>query len=865
MGTARWSSGGLLLIGATAWASDTTWEQIVGERLESQARAIQWHGEQPLAMMPAIEPNASFNSESVVLSDAEGELLSLSFVRWGRDDAMETIAARQPTEGACIVGLQAAPDGSCIRTLERDHGAITEWWVGLDAGLEQGWTVNAPPPGAGPIRFETEVEGALLVEAGGDSGWLTDATGQLWQVNTVIAWDATGAPLPARIDAIDSRLVVSVDDTGASWPITVDPVYTTAATVLNGYDPGDLFGASVSDAGDINGDGYDDVIVGAYGVYSIGAAYVFEGSSAGMDVDADTSLSGNSIGDDFGWSVSGAGDINDDGYDDVIVGAPGASDGEGEAHTFAGSPTGILSTPDAVLTTSELGAAFGWSVSSAGDLDDDGYDDVIVGAPGVDGGGEVYTYHGASGGIETAISATLSDPTGNGLFGWSVSDAGDVDSDNYDDVIVGAINGAGVYIGTPLGLDTLVNTVLTGSNDFGWSVSGAGDINSDGYDDVIVGAPGGDSASSYLGAAGGVIASANTTIYGPGTGDDFGSTVSGTGDVNGDGYDDVIVGSVIGEAYVYGGGAAGLDSAANTTLTGTGGFGTSVSGAGDVNGDGYNDVIVGASGISAGTGAAYLFHGYCIDVDADSYCIYDDCDDTDATVNEESAFYADVDGDGYGDVADMVLDCTAPSGYVPDDTDCDDDEAAAYPGASEICDEIDNDCDGVVDEGALITFYADSDGDGFGDDAISVEDCTPPPGYTDQGNDCDDDEAASNPDAEEVCDRIDNDCDGEIDEDVQSTWHPDTDGDGFGGVANTVDACDQPSGYVADATDCDDDEAGTYPEADDPPGDGVDSNCDGTDPIRWVQGGASCATATGNVRWMGLLMLMLLLRRRTER
>lgn len=866
MGTSRWSSGGLLLIGAAAWAGDTTWEQGVQERLQSQARAILWNGAQPLAAMPAIASIARFDNEKVTLSGSEGELLSLSFIGWGRDHFMEDIAARRPAQGACIVGLQNAPDGSCIRVLERDHGTLTEWWIGLDAGLEQGWTIDAPPMGSGPVRFETKVEGALAVEASGDGGWLTDAAGQLWQISAVTAWDATGALLPTRIDAVDHRLVVSVDDTGAVWPVTVDPVYTSAASVLSGYEPGDLFGTSVSDAGDVNGDGYDDVIVGAYGVYNVGAAYVFEGSASGIDVDADTSLSGSSLGDDFGWSVSGAGDVDGDGYDDVIVGAPGTDSASGAVHVYLGSSSGIRSSSESTRSLSETGAAFGWSVSGAGDLDGDGYSDVIVGAPGADAGdGEVYTFHGSSSGPSTTATTSLPALSTTGLFGWSVSDAGDVNDDGYDDVVIGGADAVSVYIGTPLGLDTLVSTSLTGSSDFGWSVSGAGDIDGDGYDDIIVGSPGADSAFTYQGSPSGIASSVATVLYGPGSGDDYGTSVSGVGDVNGDGYDDVLVGSGAGEAYVYSGGAAGVDTADTSDLTGTAGFGESISGAGDVNGDGYRDVIVGAAGVSSATGAAYIFYGYCIDEDTDGYCVYDDCDDANGAVNEESAFYRDVDGDGYGDLAEMVYDCAAPSGYVSDATDCDDDEPAANPAAVEICDEIDNDCDGGVDEDVQSTWYADSDGDGFGDDAIAVEDCTPPAGYVEEGSDCDDLQAAANPDATEICDELDNDCDGAVDEDIQSTWYPDLDSDGFGGIANAVDACEQPSGYVADNTDCDDSAATTYPDADDPPGDGVDANCDGIDPSRWVQGGASCATATGSAGWTGLLMLMMLLRRRTER
>jgi hypothetical protein len=851
----------LLLIGATAWASDTAWETVVQERIQSNARAIQWLGDDPVAVMPAIAAVAHFSGDGVVLSDAEGELLSLSFVEWGRDGAMAPVAARQPTQGECIVGPQLAPDGRCIRSLARDHGTVTEWWIGLDAGLEQGWTVPSPPDGEGPIRFETEVSGALMVEASGDVGWLTDPTGQLWQVSAVVAWDALGHTLPSRIDARDNRLIVSVDDDGAVWPITVDPVYTTADSTLVGYDLNDQFGFSVSDAGDVNSDGYDDVIVGAPGVYGIGAAYIFEGASSGVDVDADASLSGSSSGDEFGYAVSGAGDVNGDGYDDVIIGAPGADD-NGAVAIYQGSAAGIELTTGSTISSPALYAAFGLSVSGAGDVNGDGYDDVIVGAP-YALSSAAYIHLGSSLGVEGTADAALFSPTSAILFGYAVSDAGDINDDGYDDVAVSAYLEANVFVGTSLGLDTLVSTTITGTNDFGFSLSGAGDVNGDGYDDIIVGYPAAESADVYLGSSSGMGTSGITFSGAIGSG--FGSMVSDAGDVNGDGYDDIIVGSFSNQATVFHGSSSGGDTVAAASLSGVGAYGLSVSGAGDVNGDGYDDVIVGASEALSFIGEAHIYLGHCIDDDADEYCVYEDCDDADPDVNQVRTWYADSDGDGYGDVSLSVLECTPPSGYIADDSDCDDADSAANPGAVEVCDDIDNDCDGDIDEGVLSTWYADFDDDGYGDPGSPLEDCEETSGYVADDTDCDDEEPAAYPTATEICDELDNDCDGDIDEDLTETFYPDLDGDGFGNLANSIEACSLPSGYVEDSTDCDDNEATTHPGADDLPDDGIDGNCDGVDPSRWVQGGASCATTSGSGGWAGLLLMMVLLRRRTER
>ena len=233
----------------------------------------------------------------------------------------------------------------------------------------------------------------------------------------------------------------------------------------------------------------------------------------------------------------------------------------------------------------------------------------------------------------------------------------------------------------------------------------------------------------------------------------------------------------------------------------------------------------------------------CDDTDSTSYPGADElCDgadnNCDGTTDEDTAidatlWYADSDADSYGDSSVSLSSCDQPSGYVPDDTDCNDAAAEALPGGEEVCDDLDNDCDGDVDEDAtdLVTYYADLDSDGYGDSDTSVASCETPGGYVADGTDCDDGASFTHPDADEICDGVDNNCDGTIDEDGinPDTFYADADGDGFGDASVTVQDCSAPSGYVSDNTDCDDTEAGAFPGGSEVPYDGIDNDCDGAD------------------------------------
>jgi hypothetical protein len=244
----------------------------------------------------------------------------------------------------------------------------------------------------------------------------------------------------------------------------------------------------------------------------------------------------------------------------------------------------------------------------------------------------------------------------------------------------------------------------------------------------------------------------------------------------------------------------------------------------DADGDGY------AAGVDCDDGSAAVFPG------ADELCngIDDDCDgetDEDDAVDAEP-WFADTDGDGYGDAGSSTTACEQPSGHVSDDTDCDDSDAAVFPGADEYCNGVDDDCDTETDElDALdiVVWYGDGDGDGYGVSEDLQIACDQPKGYVEADGDCDDADKAVNPSASELCDGIDNDCDDLADEDDATdapTWYADSDSDSYGDATSSTSACGQPSGYVADDTDCDDGDTSVNPGATELC-DGADNDCDG--------------------------------------
>jgi FG-GAP repeat len=458
---------------------------------------------------------------------------------------------------------------------------------------------------------------------------------------------------------------VYVVDSSAGVAYVLHGGPSTGAARLASGQSNSLFGVDVAGAGDLNGDGYADVAVSApwfdAGQPDEGAAFVFAGSAAGIargdPATAATQLESDQANARFGYPVAAAGDVNGDGYDDLLVGASRyamAGPSAAAVFVFLGSATGIADGgPASAASALELDwmpfATTTWVHSLASeDVNGDRHRDVIAGSIHWD---EDYSkrnvvaiFHGAESGIASGNSATAATVIEDEYYlsDWAkAAGAGDVNGDGYGDLIVGdrrydGWGAAFVFHGTAAGIasgglmgaaNTLIDYESGWYGEFGASVAAAGDVNGDGYGDVIVGSAA--SGDGWLGLD--QPASAAYVFHGSSSGigdggpetaathlraDQFnaymGEAVAAAGDVNGDGYGDVIVGAPGvnahgGAAYAFLGGPAGVASGGPEVAAlrigpgdPDGRLGLSVAGAGDVNGDGAADLIVGSNGYELG-------------------------------------------------------------------------------------------------------------------------------------------------------------------------------------------------------------------------------------------------------------------------
>ena len=523
-----------------------------------------------------------------------------------------------------------------------------------------------------------------------------------------------GAPGYDAGETNEGAAFVYLASLGDYTPYSQDP--STASARLESNQANACLGAKVASAGDVNGDGYADVIVGApyydAGETDEGAAFVFLGGPSGIvgrdPTTAAARFEANQPNAHLGGSVASAGDVNGDGYDDVIVGAseydaPLAD--EGAAFVFLGGPTGVSGNDPASAATriesNQLGAKLGTSVAGAGDVNGDGYADVIVGAPlyyaGETEEGAAFVFHGGPTGIAdgnpgNAATRLQSDGAGR-KFGSIVLGGADFNGDGYADVVVYAPDipnnsqreaGIYVFLGRMGGIPdaSIASADASIADGPSWMIGtavGIGDLDGDGFTDLYF--SGTFSSSPFLphifcvpGGSPGVSGdfySAGTRLYSSQNGSGIGWSVAGAGDVNGDGYADVIVGAPYydggetdeGAVFLFLGSATGIQdgdesgAAARLESDQAGAhFGWSVAAAGDVNEDGYADVIVGAPDYDAGEtdeGAAFVFHGDASGISnghASAAAKRLESNQAGARFGASVAGAGDVNGDGYADV-----------------------------------------------------------------------------------------------------------------------------------------------------------------------------------------------------------------------
>ncbi len=679
--------------GPPSGAPSDQWAATAQQGIAAGEYAAQAEGEGLRITNRAQDLRGTFDADGLTVTTRAGVgEVSLSLDAWGRDGDLVAAAGVAPEAGACLAGGQIDPFGECLRRVEYARPGLVEWWENRAEGLEQGFTVTAAPDGAGPLVFDLALTGARA-EIDGAEALLVREGGAPLRFSKLAAWDERGRVLPATMEQTESGLRILVDDTGAIGTITVDPLLTTAGWAEDSDQATAYYGFSVASAGDVNGDGFGDVVIGAYlydnGATDEGRAYVYLGAGSGLATTAAWTGEANQAFAHFGWSVASAGDVNGDGYGDLVVGADlydNGSANEGRASVYLGSASGLATSAAWTAESDQAAARMGVSVASAGDVNGDGYSEVIVGAHlyanGSTAEGRASLYMGSASGLATSAAWTGESNQTSAWFGWSVASAGDVNGDGYGDVAVGSHlydNGStdegrvSVFHGSASGLGTTAS--WTGESNlasayFGYSTASAGDVNGDGYGDLVVGAYAYDNgstdegrASVYLGSSSGLASSAAWTAESDQAAAYFGWSVAGAGDINGDGYGDVVVGAYAydngstdeGAAFAFYGSSGGLAttaawSAESGQAAAYAGF--SVASAGDVDGDGFGDVLVGSYAYDNGStdeGSVSLYKGSGAGLGTASAWT-GEAGQTSAYAGASVASAGDVNGDGYGDV-----------------------------------------------------------------------------------------------------------------------------------------------------------------------------------------------------------------------
>ncbi len=579
------------------------------------------------------------------------------------------------------------------------HDGLIEWFISTAHGIEHGWTIPSRPEGDDePGWIGLRVEGNLTMRLvdDGSGAFLVDRRGDVRLIyGWIKAWDANGNPVQAELAPGPWGVGVRFHDRDAVYPVTIDPLLYSGWA----FEPDQASAAGncgcidnglrTRTAGDVNGDGYSDIIIGSAlfdgpAGADEGRVWVFHGGPLGPNPAyvPDWTANGGSAGGRFGIGAAGVGDVNGDGFDDIV--ATARLHGNGTVYVWYGSPTGLgpNGTP--------ANAAFAWQSTvgacellidgPAGDLNGDGFDDIALGCPTV---GRVIVFFGSAAGI--VLSATnpwinAGNPVQAGSqFGSRVTGAGDVNADGFADLAVSAPffnNGGGadgkvfLYLGSAgFAADPNPDTVIsgTGGEQLGRGLAGVGDTNGDGYADLAIGAPehgGRGKVHVHHGTVAGLSATPAASREWPGPGSQqYGFTVAAGGDLDSDGFGDIVVGAPLafgnqGAIYVTHGqpGMGFVASAGDDQyLGGTMGIqlGHDLGCAGDVNGDGFTDIVASAapfySNPELNEGVVRLFFGKPQMPFLERRTTYNGV--ANAETGKAVAYVGDLNGDGFTDWA----------------------------------------------------------------------------------------------------------------------------------------------------------------------------------------------------------------------
>ena len=621
-----------------------------------------------------------------------------------------------------------------------------------DSGIRQDFIVHKKIESDGLLKVKIEISTPFKLIASKEKLVHVKNGKSFVSYENLNVFDANQIKLPAHFELEKNTLAIVVDDRNAKYPITIDPLSTTPnwSTEQNQADAS--FGYAIAFAGDVNYDGYGDVIVGApnydNGFTDEGAVFLYYGSSTGLNSTPAWSYTCKKTNCQLGYSLDRGGKLNNDNYGDFIVGAPYYTNGqnaEGAVMVFHGTATTPATTPNRILEPNIAGIHFGMAVSGNAKFNNDTYNDIAVGAPHyvgtISNQGAVYVFWGSTSGVATTIRNTLTPGVINAEFGQSLKVLGDVNADGYSDLVVSApslSNGntdegkAFLYLGSASGLSNTVTwtgEINIDNANYGETIQGA-DINHDGKTDLVVGAPKYSGAYNYQGAVFVYYSngtsfgnSPDVSFYGTHEWEYFGGGLF-CGDVNGDSFAEIIIGSTYftgtyadeGKVYIYYGTAYGIETTPRWTKTGgsvEASFGQSITvgdingdatpdlitsavyesngqsyegkvysffgsqrglstvysqrfnvsqassqfafaidAAGDVNGDGYDDLIVGAYNYDNGQtneGAAFLFYGTASGLNTTPAWTYEN-NQASSTLGYAVTGNCDVNGDGYKDV-----------------------------------------------------------------------------------------------------------------------------------------------------------------------------------------------------------------------